>query len=730
MKHFLTVLAVPLVVAVLLVHGAPAWAQDRVISGSVRDATGGAIVGASVTARVASGAERQTTSDAAGRFSIAPPADGPVTLIVRAPGFAEWRTPVGAPVGGSTRGGSVEVLLQAAQMRDDVTVTPTRSEQGLGNVPASVSVIRREDIQRRAAVVPDDLLRQLPEFSLFRRASSLSAHPTSQGVSLRGIGPSGVSRSLVLLDGVPFNDAFGGWVYWTALPMESAERIEVVNGASSSLYGSYAMGGVLNIVTRPPARRSVAVRTQYGSRQSPKIDVSGSDVWGKVGVSIDGSAFDTDGYQNVLAVAARAGRHRRGRAVRPSHGEGRLQPERSRAGVRAHRLLQRDAAQRQDHHGRSAERGDERHDLAADERRRAAAAARLESAPGDDVRRVEDVRQQLPGDSRCDGRALDRAALAESDGADRCRRRHGAVVALARQAARADRRHGLPLGRRRQHRGCVRRGDRFDADHASRGRRHAAIAGRVRAGRVRAREQRHHHRERAARSLAQLRCARHRDDAVDGRGERSGARRQERLGGQPAGRRAVSPARSRVGVGRHWRGLPRADAERAVSALLAGRGGDARERGAGAGAAGRRRAGRQRDPAAARHLADDVVRQPREGSGRQRHHHAAEPAAAAEPRTHPHLGRADRRRLSHHADAARRRRLHLRRREGARERRQSGARRPPARAGADASRRVPGHLHRAAPDHGGARRPGLGRAVRRRPEHAGRACCRSTRRST
>ena len=76
-------------------------------------------------------------------------------------------------------------------------------------------------------------------------------------MSLRGIGPSGVSRSLVLLDGVPFNDAFGGWVYWTALPMESAERIEVVNGASSSLYGSYAMGGVLNVVTRRPQRRAL-----------------------------------------------------------------------------------------------------------------------------------------------------------------------------------------------------------------------------------------------------------------------------------------------------------------------------------------------------------------------------------------------------------------------------------------------------------------------------------------
>ena len=301
MRH----LATTFVMAALFFHATPSEAQGvsptegpsaNVISGFVLDSTGGAIVGASVTARVASGAERRTTSDSSGRFSVPPPAGGEITLIVRAPGFAEWRMSlVQKPAAGS-----VEVVLQPARMRDEVTVTPTRSEQQLGNIPASVSVIRQEDIQRRPALVPDDLLRQLPEFSLFRRSSSVSAHPTSQGVSLRGIGPSGVSRSLVLLDGVPFNDAFGGWVYWTALPMESAERIEVVNGASSSLYGSYAMGGVLNVVTRPPERRTVGVKVQYGSRESPKIDFRASDVWGKVGVSVDGSAFDTDGYANVL----------------------------------------------------------------------------------------------------------------------------------------------------------------------------------------------------------------------------------------------------------------------------------------------------------------------------------------------------------------------------------------------------------------------------------------------
>ena len=102
-------------------------------------------------------------------------------------------------------------------------------EQRLRDVPASVNVLTQEDIRRSPAVVADDVLRQIPTFSLFRRTSSLASHPTAQGVSLRGIGPSGVSRTLVLLDGVPFNDPFGGWVYWTRVPLDSTDRIEVVD---------------------------------------------------------------------------------------------------------------------------------------------------------------------------------------------------------------------------------------------------------------------------------------------------------------------------------------------------------------------------------------------------------------------------------------------------------------------------------------------------------------------
>ena len=151
----------------------------------------------------------------------------------------------------------IEVVLHIAGLFETVTVTPTRTEQRLGDVPVSANIVEKETIRQSPAVVADDVLRQVPTFSLFRRTSSLSSHPTAQGVSLRGIGPSGVSRTLVLVDGVPFNDPFGGWVYWTRVPLESVNRIEVIDGSSSSLYGNYGMGGVINIISatsRAPVR--------------------------------------------------------------------------------------------------------------------------------------------------------------------------------------------------------------------------------------------------------------------------------------------------------------------------------------------------------------------------------------------------------------------------------------------------------------------------------------------
>ena len=281
-----------------LAAGQSAGPADAAVTGVVHDSAGGAVSGAAVIIRAGSGSERQGVTGPDGRFSVVFQAPGEIVVIVRAAGFAEKRESIGA---GATRR-DLAIVLAPATVLETITVTPTRGEQRMGDIPASVSVIDRDDIRQSPAVVADDVLRRMPTFSLFRRTSSLSSHPTTQGVSLRGIGPSGVSRTLVLMDGVPFNDPFGGWVYWTRVPLEATNRIELVDGSTSSLYGNFAMGGVINIVTTPPARRTLDVRTQYGNRSSPKIDVVGSDVWGKVGVSADFSAFSTDGFPIVVDV--------------------------------------------------------------------------------------------------------------------------------------------------------------------------------------------------------------------------------------------------------------------------------------------------------------------------------------------------------------------------------------------------------------------------------------------
>src|ERR1700710_1762308 len=140
----------------------------------------------------------------------------------------------------------------APPFADTLVVTATRSPERLTDAVAPTTVLTRQDLARSPGLTLDDQLRQIPGFSLLRRSSSVTAHPTSQGVSLRGLGPGGASGTLVLFDGVPLNDPFGGWVYWNRLPLSSLESVEVARGSLSQLYGSGAMGGAGQPLPRPP----------------------------------------------------------------------------------------------------------------------------------------------------------------------------------------------------------------------------------------------------------------------------------------------------------------------------------------------------------------------------------------------------------------------------------------------------------------------------------------------
>jgi iron complex outermembrane recepter protein len=281
---------------------------NRQIDGTVTDSQGLPIVGAriTVTERRANLRHASTVSTT-DRFRIEGLGPGIYEVLVEAEGFSPETLTADLTNQSSA---SLDVRLDLQRLSEEVIVAATRTEQRLGDIPASATVIHSEQIRASSAVVADDVLRQVPTFSLFRRTSSLAAHPTAQGVSLRGIGPSGVSRTLVLIDNIPFNDPFGGWVYWTRVPLMSTDRIEIVDSANSSVYGNYAMGGVINIMTARPARRTVVIKPQYGGRRNPNLakpgsnvwdglaslDFFASDVWKNLGAAVEGSVFNTNGY--------------------------------------------------------------------------------------------------------------------------------------------------------------------------------------------------------------------------------------------------------------------------------------------------------------------------------------------------------------------------------------------------------------------------------------------------
>lgn len=193
----------------------------------------------------------------------------------------------------------LEFILRVESLSQTVVVSETHTAQQLTDLPAQITVLAGEDVSRSTALTLDDALKQVPSFSLFRRSSSLVAQPTTQGVSLRGIGASGVSRTLVLLDGVPFNDPVGSWVYWSRIPRLEIEKIEVDEGGVSSLYGSSAMAGVIDITSRRPSTRTFEVEGVAGMRGTIDLDFFAGDRRGRITYSIGGDFFRTSGYRTV-----------------------------------------------------------------------------------------------------------------------------------------------------------------------------------------------------------------------------------------------------------------------------------------------------------------------------------------------------------------------------------------------------------------------------------------------
>ncbi len=249
---------------------------------TVEDTAGAAISGAAV--KQPSGALLGRT-DSSGRVRV--DCDSPCQLRIEGEGFQSKNVEVSA---------DTIVRMEPAVAAEAVTVTAYREPLGELESPATTRTLLRVDLQTAAPITMDGQVRELPGVELFRRSSSLVANPSSQGLSLRGLGSTSASRTLITADDVPLNDPVGGWIHWAEEPELAVRSIEVVRGGASDLYGSSAIGGVMNVDLLRPASSLAELRSSYGMLGTYDTSLLGQTKLGPWGLMGAGGALGTDGF--------------------------------------------------------------------------------------------------------------------------------------------------------------------------------------------------------------------------------------------------------------------------------------------------------------------------------------------------------------------------------------------------------------------------------------------------
>jgi outer membrane receptor protein involved in Fe transport len=222
-----------------------------------------------------------------GSFSFVNESESPITVRVNALAYDTSTVTISA-------GSQARIVLQRLQER--VVVSAYRSPLDTLDSPASTRIVDPQQLKEAATPALDGRLRQVPGLELFRRSSSLVANPTSQGISLRGLGSTAASRTLVVFDDVPLNDPYGGWIHWEEMPELAVRSVEVVRGGASDLYGSSAIGGVVNILPVRPEHNFFALTTGYGSESTTANSLLASLKRGPWGALVAGGILGTDGY--------------------------------------------------------------------------------------------------------------------------------------------------------------------------------------------------------------------------------------------------------------------------------------------------------------------------------------------------------------------------------------------------------------------------------------------------
>lgn len=264
----------------------------QTVSGIVTDQKMASVKNAEVSIISQTKTIARTATDAEGKFSIDLQNTQNALLQIKAQGFAIFSKTLSPNFNAN-----LNIILQPQTLRDEVTVSITRTESRLSETPASVVVLNRENFDTTAAQTVDDSLRQIAGFTLFRRSSSKTTNPTTQGANLRGLAGSGASRTSVLLDGLSLNDAFGGWTFWSRVPQIAVEQAEVLRGGASAFYGDQGLSGAVNLQTSSFNKKPIfRFQTSVGTQKT--FDGSLFTAYGKRGWNFDLALenFQTKGY--------------------------------------------------------------------------------------------------------------------------------------------------------------------------------------------------------------------------------------------------------------------------------------------------------------------------------------------------------------------------------------------------------------------------------------------------
>jgi outer membrane receptor protein involved in Fe transport len=265
------------------------------LQGRITDPSGRAAQGATILINGPNG-QRSTLSDSTGRFQFDYPASTvpTVTLTLHASTPSMQSDPL--QLSAQSIPNLINLVLHPSAVAQQVTVTATRSSIDLPATANTLYALTTHDLNTYPATELDDKLRQQAGFELYRRSSSRVQNPTSQGISLRGLGSTAASRTLVLEDSVPLNDPFGGWIHWDEIPAEAISSVTIATGGGSDLYGSSALSGVIDVVPAHPTTSLADINLLGGGQDTSSIGVRGDLGNAQYRQLLAADSFRTAGY--------------------------------------------------------------------------------------------------------------------------------------------------------------------------------------------------------------------------------------------------------------------------------------------------------------------------------------------------------------------------------------------------------------------------------------------------